>query len=250
MLSKGVSVLEMGFGAGPGLKFGPYGWSKGIRFSLAPIPISAHVRPTDDGLLKIKSLSASDQTLIYGAGILSNMYLAMFMSIFYMVHKSNNWFEAIVYIVFIILSSIVLWFGRYIFCNFLIFPTGLWIAYEIFFSRGFSGAKDALGSGNVKPVSHIVSRIHNLEDLLFVSAAISFALGLLNAMPFLPLDGGRIVLVWIEKIENYLKETGSKQYNNFSRLKLLYSAFGVTFVLIIVVGPVLVDLWKGIMLLF
>jgi membrane-associated protease RseP (regulator of RpoE activity) len=197
-----------------------------------------------------KKLPIKDQSLIYGAGILANIFFGMFAVALYRVVDATSFLDGFVRVSEVLLVGVTLWFARYIFCSYVIGPFGVWVGYFLFLRDGFSSAKESVSVGNIEPLIWIGSQVNDLRSLLLVSAFISFSLGAINAMPFMPLDGGRIVLSWIKGIEKFLQKRQSPHHKSFTRLREAFTMSGLVIMIFLMLTPVLVDIWKGLKLLF
>lgn len=87
------------------------------------------------------------------------------------------------------------------------------------------GIKDMVGPVGI---SNIVAQTSGLVEFIYLLSIISISLGITNLLPFVPLDGGRIVLLLIEAIRK-------KQLKQETELKIQSIGFFILIMLSIIV---------------
>lgn len=171
---------------------------KPITLALGLIPLGAFVDATDEGQKQIGSLNLGKKVSFYAAGVASHFVtiLALF-AIPYM--WGSGWdFSPAILIIFIgsaVLSLI--FFVRPAFAGMLFMVMGLlalgFIVWSIV-SLGLDGTFiGPIGMGKMAIAT--TSAI----QLVGLAVAVSLSLGMLNAMPFMPLDGGHIFFAFLGK---------------------------------------------------
>lgn len=163
----GVPVKRFSIGIGPGFKF------KNIpivsELIISPIVIGGYVL-LDDEVLAQKS--ALKRFLVLISGMLGNVFMAIVL--FVLAGKSLLWS---------IIVSFQLWLGGwFIFINLL------------------SSGKISVSESVAGPVGIAQLMAGDLLPFLAILAFINLALAMMNLLPLPPLDGGQILIVFLEKI--------------------------------------------------
>ena len=226
MHKRGVQFDRVGLGIPisflPSFKFGLKRWP-GVSFEIHPLIIGAFVAITEEGQKKIKELSFGDQAQIFGGGIVVNLLYAALM-IFILLFSSGRSISQIVVMPHFYISAIVALlclFANKFFCKYLLLPIGVALIGLIIWSITKDPAKAMVG-----PVG-IISMVgkHSITFLgaISITGLISLALGLTNALPLYPLDGGHIMGVLLEKWTK--NQNVLKGYNRIS---------GILFILLII----------------
>ena len=244
MRSRKVQIEEVGFGFGPALfSFRSDRWLPGTKLFLKLFPVGAYVRPTDGEYERMLSLPIKDQALIYGAGIMANIFFGAFLlALSLILPPHHNLTARMVVGLGAVFVSLVIWRLRYFFCAVGIPLLGLVIA-PIFFWQFWKEPVKNFGVGATDVLSDIGSMANSNVEALIVSAAISIILGIIQAMPVMPLDGGRVVLAWINRV-------APQKDGVVGTLKLVWMLSGVIVIIALSVLPILVDLGKLALRLF
>ncbi len=183
----GVRVAEVAFGLPlwPQWKLAPT-TRRSFTLSLSPWPLSAHVRAHEDDVDRMGRLPYRDDAWISGAGIAINLVVGGgALAINALVN--GRWQLGSV----LAGLSVLLWVFRRMFVAYLVpalaFPLAGWFAWMIvtMYSEGRTQFNATVV--DLLPSSPL--------EALALAGGISLTLGLINMMPFVPLDGGRVVLV-------------------------------------------------------
>lgn len=182
----GVRVAEVAFGLPlwPQWKLAPT-TRRPFTLSLSPWPLSAHVRAHKDDVDRMDGLPYRDDAWISGAGIAINLVIGGgVLAINALVN--GRWLLGSA----LAALSVLLWAFRRVFVAYLVpalaFPLAGWFVWMIvaMYSEG-RGQFNANVSG-LLPSSPL--------EALALAGGVSLILGLINMMPFAPLDGGRVAL--------------------------------------------------------
>lgn len=238
LCANGIKISEFGIGL-------PHEWMpslsfvvKGIKFRFNIIVIVFYVKHNEDEKdeRKMKELSFTERSIIYGSGILANFLFAMalFIAIILFVPSSKPFFEKAVNpiatlfgIIPVSLATMLafcffLVIGYKIFCKYVVLLAGLAMVVLLVILAFHSPAQTA--SGMIGPVGMMILITKVAIDIpraLAISGFLSLCVGLTNMLPFFPLDGGKIM-------EDVLKFSGKKmqkiyRYSSASVFGLLVS---------------------------
>lgn len=226
MYKKGIPLKE----AGLGLPIGklPYLKKKffGLTLMLHPLLLGAYVMPTRDGQRKISKLSVKDQAHIDGAGVLSNILFGLVLAAvtFFLFSAKLALFKISIISILIAL----LWYGQKIFCLYFIPILGVLMAGFLAFDF-VNGSSDSL-MGPIGAIKFASSHIHNLKGVLILTCALSVGIGIFNTLPLIPLDGGKIVELIVQR-------------TFFKKAWKVYARVGVFFILSLVIYVTIKDIY-------
>lgn len=200
MRKYGIRITRIGFGIPlPGLP--PiFRWQSRKRYLGAEIkvnhlPLGAYVTPADDS--RIDELPLRARLEIYGAGLLWNVLLAIgcFMLFFLQPPWSKLARVLTVDAVFAVFGF-ALWRFRQAFFRLTPILCLVVVGFSIYSSiSGAASISQGLGETFGGPVAVIETGargIKNLADSIVWLGSVSLMLFLMNGLPFLPFDGGRI----------------------------------------------------------
>ncbi len=163
----------------------------GIPLLIGHIPLWASVRLKPEGLKKIQSLPYRDTAPIYGAGIWANL-LTAFVALLPIIPLVLPLTTLMALIFFCFLMIAISWiYFRDTVCRYIL-PIVILLSVFVFFflaTTAFSGFVQA-SAGTVPPVVTFGSTLYLF---LVPIVQISLVLGVLNALPVMPLDGGQLI---------------------------------------------------------
>lgn len=209
MIKLGVKVKEIGFG----IRI-PYLPSLIVHFkNFPPIKINhlmlfAYVQPKNEQ--QIFSLPYKEQAIIYGSGIIGNLYFLILLIVVGVLSKINNiqQLSALIVIPIAILIGLLIWILRKVICC-LIVPVGGLFGLVFLVNSIFKSPTNTLGGpvGLVNVVSKISTSWLNS---LAVAGAVTISLIIINMLPLEPLDGGKTINAfikerWNEKIVKFIR---------------------------------------------
>ncbi len=211
MNKRGVGIHSMGIG----YPLGPLKLtlrSRHLRFPviLGPILIGAYVRPTDEGVEKLNSLSLKDQAVCYAAGVFVNVVFGLsLMLVGTLLSGGNLWIITGALVV----SIIIVLLRQYI--SMVIPLVGL--ALLVFLVILAITTPPVSGGVFVKIFDDL-----DLARTLTISGVIMMAVGLMNMAPLVPLDGSKVV-------SSILEKRGLEKVNNVYMVTtlLLFVTFNV-----------------------
>ena len=210
----GVKVKEFGFGIPL-----PYltltFWWKGVRCRISPLIVFAFVRAEDGA---IESMSCRQKLDVSGGGPWVNIAFCFASLLVASVLIGDLRFLYLM-IVTGVITFIPKVFGRY-----LMVPIGC-VLMMLVLARVLLPAELVGGGGSVW--SFIAEYAVSVPTSIAVAGIISLQLGLLNALPLVPLDGGRSVEALIEK-------RSPEKAERFARIS--YAIFLTLFFYIIIFG--------------
>lgn len=187
----GVSIKEISlFGIGPKIaKFQLKNFFGEAQVSIGLLPLGAYVKPSTYSSKKTICLSYSQQCHIYGAGVCANfLFSSLLLVCSYLIQgtpvSTNYW-------IITSASFLIGIFPRYS-CH-LVLPIGT--AFLVLFLNMLIGAplETLEKTGSIITVADTIkTESVDIVRTLQYGASLSFALGIFNAMPFYPLDGGKI----------------------------------------------------------
>jgi membrane-associated protease RseP (regulator of RpoE activity) len=244
MRRKGMTIKEVGLGfpteislSGrvftPAIKVRLSKFFPNTTFALHPALFGAYVEPYYDPASSWEELAAKfsykDQALIHGAGVLGNIMLSLVLFVLAILPSVtlNSFVSPIFYAIVVgtLLTIVFLWKLARIFCAYVIpflgigataiFGTTLIIAFKALFTADVSSENEG-----------IQSIITNLATFLFVGSFTSLFLGLFNAIPIFPLDGGRIadaiLFKFSEKYSKLFQKAGKFIFTAVTLVSLVY----------------------------
>jgi membrane-associated protease RseP (regulator of RpoE activity) len=172
---------------------------RGVKVILSPLLIGGFVKPTKRGMIRwIEELSYSEQALINGAGIMANLFFggAIFVALY--LTSGHSWPFILGRIAGIFSFLAAIWFGRRIFCGYLIpllgFAQAVYVVASLFGHHHGSALSGPIGIGTT-----IVKYSGSIYQAMILGALLSVSIGLTNMLPFLPLDGGRTVIAVVRR---------------------------------------------------
>jgi membrane-associated protease RseP (regulator of RpoE activity) len=200
MRHRGVEIKEMGLGLPmKRLKLTIHSRFMPFPLVISPLLLGAYVLPTPKGNATISELDYRDQAAIYGAGVVVNIWLfIVLMSGAFLLREPDGADHLVDKYVGCALSltlAALIYLSRRKFA--LILPVlGVAMAGLLAVLIYLEPADSA---GGVVSITRIAAGAASLEDVLTIAGAISLSLAMLNMMPILPLDGGRIASAYFLK---------------------------------------------------
>lgn len=187
MKKRGIEIEEMGIGIKiPWLALAFKSTYFDCPVYISPLLLGAYVKPTPAGKKTMEGLDYKDQAIIYGAGVWMNFSFTLFLLIISIFVKPLPMVGAIALSVCLVVILMKNFFCRYVILLIGIASLGL-LAY-IFVSAPIQETV-----GGPASVFRHASEAKTLAQGLVFSIFISLNLALINCLPFLPLDGGRIL---------------------------------------------------------
>ncbi|MFA5133660.1 MAG: M50 family metallopeptidase [Patescibacteria group bacterium] len=207
MLKVGIKIEEMGIGIPirglPYLRLK----SKKLGFDLCfhLLLLGAYVKSFDSEEKKIEALPYKDFSLIMGAGVRANMlfYCLLFLGM-HLVNGSSIKFLANDPFTWVTLGILIVSAPKRFFCNYMMLIFGPLMIGLIVYSFYYDPANSLTGPIGI---AKIVGKFSiSFATSLSISAIFSGCIGLMNALPLFPLDGGRIIDYLcgrINRLKNY-----------------------------------------------
>ncbi len=234
MHSRKIRFTEIGFGVGPKVLIGPYRWLPGVYFAFGVFPVMAYVKVDREDLDYMVSLPINDQALINGAGIMANIFFAGVLGLIWVPLFSTR------PILFqlgmeggIVGICLAVWFYRYTFCNYVIPLVGSALFFELLRAVYMDPVGSVSNQGLVEPLRGIAQLVSGFGEAILIACCLSLILGVVNMMPIIPLDGGRIILSRIRQ----LRWQGPVATAIYSA----YIYLGLIIVVILSIVPIVVD---------
>lgn len=212
----GVEIKEAGLGIPiPGFIFRFRVPWLSFPLTLSPILLGAYVEPTPRGNQQTNALPYRERALIFGAGVLGNVLVGSLLTIIALfIFKDLG--EPAVYIRLIAMTAIALVIVRFskLFCSIGIPILGLAFVGLLLYTLipglienfqesalhgGAPADKDPILIGPIG-ITHEATTLKTAIEVFRLAVAISFGIGIFNMLPLLPLDGGRIFGMIIERV--------------------------------------------------
>ncbi len=199
MRKYGIKVPEAGLGLPiAGLPHLAIRVSPAFTFKIHPFLLGAYVRPV--GEARIEKLSYQKKAHIYGAGVIANFIMGFLMTMPWLIVKiakrPETWAATLPVLLALMLLTFLLWrFAKktsaYVFPFLGVVMTG-YLVWSIF----SAGVKESL----MGPVGLVTMALGfaSFNQVMMWGALISIGFAMMNLMPFLPLDGGRIMTGFLE----------------------------------------------------
>ncbi len=152
------------------------------------IPLGAYVSPAKTGIAQIKQMSHAEYIQISTAGILMNFFLgSVLLLLASVLQRKLSWFRiGLIAAGFLVIFPVVASYC-YLFAGFVL---AVYLGIKI---RKDFGLLEK--SGSILSIGKEIAQTGgSFKNMVFLSASIAIAIGILNALPFLPLDGGNTVL--------------------------------------------------------
>lgn len=201
MLRNGIQIEEVGLGFPVwrirGFKIRISGWFGGVQYvAFHPFLIGAYVRPVALGEAQIEALSYDKRCEIYGAGVWGNAIFALMLFAIRTGLAGGLIMAgaAVILILFIYSQQRIL--SAYVLPVIGIATIGLFIYSMVFVSA------DVYGPIGIIQLAHTVST--DFSKTFLFAEFISINLALVNTLPLVPLDGGRIFELLIEKCGSFV----------------------------------------------
>lgn len=198
MSRRGIPVVEagLGFPTGRWLQI-RFHWSRfpNTTFTLNPLLLGAYVKPSDRGQKMVDALAYKEYATIFGAGPLANLLfwlLIFFIKPLIDSHTSltNPQNQFLMFCVFSIMAFIV--YARGALSAYVVPVMGLLAIVLIVVTLAKFGSKGVSGPVGIIEAAK-KSSSGGLAEAVDFAGFMSLNLALLNALPFYPLDGGKIV---------------------------------------------------------
>ncbi|HSE34949.1 MAG TPA: M50 family metallopeptidase [Candidatus Paceibacterota bacterium] len=186
-----------------------------FRIMLSPWLLGAFVKPYGDQGIETMGISRRSELAIYGAGPIANIALmflfsgvsllllydpASYVQTTYFFRIALEGYVWIIALGFFAAALATWWFRRWI-STYLLLPLGLaMLAFTISVFANMTFSEATQSSGGIVLISEIASESQTIAGAVRFGAIINFALGAMNLLPILPLDGGRIMSVFVRSI--------------------------------------------------
>ncbi|MDB5185295.1 MAG: hypothetical protein JWN38_1103 [Candidatus Saccharibacteria bacterium] len=198
MMRRGVDIKEAGIGF-PIKKCKLTVRPKWLPFPviLGPVLVGAYVMPSDVGAAKLKSMRYKDQASCYGAGVIMNLLFATSLLVIAgactcLAPGYDHQHDFIVMLCALGAFAAVFLLRRWLS---LIMPVFGVLFMALVVALLFQSTDNVGGPGSTIGASAGAS---SWIDALSLGANLSLGLGLFNALPFVPLDGGKIVTALLQ----------------------------------------------------
>lgn len=196
MMRRGIEIKEAGIGIPLTGRFKLTLHPRFLPFpvTICPLLIGAYVMPTDRGAADLKKMSYKDQAICYAAGVIMNLAFAGAL-VAVAVATTNPFDNRRQMIVFLIAIAVTVaaWLLRRVLS--VVVPV-LGTAALVGLVHLLTRSPDAVG-GPIEVVSVSVSSTTWIDALL-LGGALSLSLALLNMLPLVPLDGGKVVGAFLQ----------------------------------------------------
>lgn len=176
-----------------------------VAFKISPCLLGGYVKPTETGAKLIEAMPLKDQAVIYGAGVCVNSWVFVILGIGLQVHRKFHTRKFEIADAVVLFSAVLLWYKLW-FCLFLIPVLGLLLLVQLIF-KGGKGLKGVIGA-----VQEARTTISSPRKAVIYLALISLGIALLNMLPLYPLDGGRLMHVYL----SYLSPSVAEVYRRGS----------------------------------
>jgi len=198
MRKAGIEVAEIGLGIPVS------GWPRltfllrraNIRVCLHPLIIGAYVRPSERGCAVMADLFWRTKIYIYCAGIIANLLFSLSLALATIYIEGDlNWQAFLrITLTMLVLSMWPTFFGAT-----MVPLVGLACFYSL--AKGiWQEPFDSLG-GPVAIIKFASQWSGTITASLWTGVIISLSIGAVNCLPFVPLDGGAIMKVWLERFK-------------------------------------------------
>lgn len=229
MINNGVQIKSMGLGLPLGKPIFQSKWERfpGVNFEIHPLLLGAFVQPSKAGAAHMETLPYKAKADIYAAGAWANILFFMGISLFVntphamitgaAIKSANLAIMILIFIALIVMRDFV---RRY-----LLPIIGIaWFALvlHLIFQNPLNSVSGPIGIiGTAKKESV------NIMATIYFGGYISLMLGLFNAIPIYPLDGGKIVELFFknEKARQVFRSLGTVTF-----LIIILLAFTTDFV--------------------
>lgn len=161
----------------------------GATVQITPLLVGAYVEPAEDGVETLQSLPYKERADVSGAGPLANIMFAVLLVLVYKaLLKGWDFFEPSTMIGVGVLAA--LYYGRKILSRYIFLPLGIVLTASLVWGVIHDPLETVAGPiGIIKMATEHSSSV---AEIVIFSVLISLAIGLMNLLPFYPLDGGRI----------------------------------------------------------
>lgn len=195
MMRRGVDIEEAGIGLPvKGLTFRLRLPFVPFPIALSPLLIAAYVKPSRRGELDLRMMSRKDQVVCYGAGIVMNLVFGGVLLILLLL-SMNPFGSRRATIVFTIVTGLTLAFVLLRRVLPFVMPV-IGVAMLVVAVALVLNAPESVG-GPIAVVTTAFGASSWFGVVLF-GASMLLNLGLINMVPFVPADGGRITCIFLE----------------------------------------------------
>ena len=195
----GVPLKEAGLGIPiPFLPHAAWMLRNGLRLTLHPLFIGAYVMATQEGEKIINDFPYYKKTFVAGAGVVSNIAFGCFIAAAWLVTQ-DAFLSAAAYL---LVTAFLLRFIRLVSAYgvpLLSVIMATMLVLSVLSSSSSDGSNEARLVGPIG-IGELTTRISSLDQAIQLAIVLSFAIGLINALPLHPLDGGHIVDAFLVKI--------------------------------------------------
>jgi len=189
-----IEIFSIGLPFPIKIKFSSKKILGGATLQFTPLLLGAFVQPTEKGEKKMSQLPYGQQADIYGAGPLANiLFGGILLLIIYIILAIDRSGLLWNYKLLVTMGGAVamLFLGRKLFSRFLLLPIG-WFLFAITAWLMYQEPMKAM-QGPVSTIKFVGEYSTGVYEAVLVAAVISIAIGVTNALPLYPFDGGRIM---------------------------------------------------------
>lgn len=193
MVRRGVTIKEAGLGLPLPDRLSLLWQPKFLPFPIriTPIPLLAYVEPTEEGNQQIKQMSYKDQASCYAAGVTVNLLFAFGLLAGVVLYKGN--FGLLTYYLAMIVVVVLL---RRIIA--MAMPLISLIVTVLVVDALIASHENVMGPVGIVQV---VSDTNGWTEVFVRAAVVSAGFGMFNALPLLPLDGGRVTYSLLQMLK-------------------------------------------------
>lgn len=227
MRKKGIPLKEAGLGFS--IKGLPSYKKKifGLPITLNLLLLGAYVEPTRNGEKRISKLSIRNQAHIDGAGVLGNIIFGLILLLIAVLFFSSSKM-LLLKTLCIIIPAVALWYWQEVFCLYILPILGVLMAWLLAFNFA-TGTESLVGPIGIAASAKSYG-ISNLKEVFIFAASCSLGIGLFNALPIPPLDGGRIAKLIVKQ-------------SSFKKAWPVYSLMGTLFLIGLTIWVLLKDIY-------
>ncbi len=201
MLKRGLRVREWGFGvpitSWPRLRLSIPWLLPNTPFYLNILPFMAYVKNSTRDSLKIQRwLPYSESSVIYGAGVWGSIFYPLVVLAVCELTMADYRIAGACAVMALVLLPL-----KKQFCRYGVPLLGLCLLALMAHASVFHPEAFKSNGGYLKLAADVYHYNLNFTKGVMMACTLSLCLGLMNTLPFLPLDGGRIIETSLEKIK-------------------------------------------------
>lgn len=231
MQKNGIVIQEMSLGLFKKIGLGPFRHPKifgGASLYVTPLLLGAYVAPYPAEGKKLEKMPLSKRLDVYCAGPGSNL---LFSSLLFFIYEAIVFGQTAPTAVGLvgIFTLILIWFtyNQYLrkFLNYVVMPLIGLVLVAIIISGLFSTPTETVG-GPIMMVSETKQSVTSVARAILMGALLSFSIGIFNLLPLFPLDGGRIIRAYLERLNLFKVAEGFSVVSGVFFFVLIIWAFG------------------------